>query len=131
MTPRPLYRWKSFWFGLLVLAFLAWAWAHSTRQGAAFVPTRKSPVVFLQDAGRIRIAWFRRSSPFPQGLQHFPPGDGSGRLWFAPMVEVIRLQNQFYIHLAHWFLILLFALPWSSFLIVRSRRMKRLTAPPP
>jgi len=24
MRPRPIYRWKSFWFGLLTLAFMGW-----------------------------------------------------------------------------------------------------------
>lgn len=28
--PRPFYRWKSFWLGVLVLGFLGWAWAEST-----------------------------------------------------------------------------------------------------
>jgi hypothetical protein len=26
MSPRPPYRWKSFWLGLFVLAFMSWAW---------------------------------------------------------------------------------------------------------
>lgn len=26
MSPRPPYRWKSFWLGLFVLVFLSWAW---------------------------------------------------------------------------------------------------------
>ncbi|MEK7953924.1 hypothetical protein [Luteolibacter soli] len=26
MTPRPFYRWKSFWLGLFGACFLAWAW---------------------------------------------------------------------------------------------------------
>ena len=25
MRPRPIYRWKCFWFGLLTLAFMGWA----------------------------------------------------------------------------------------------------------
>ena len=29
MTLRPVYCWKSFWLGLLVLAGLGWAWARS------------------------------------------------------------------------------------------------------
>ncbi|WP_035606267.1 hypothetical protein [Haloferula sp. BvORR071] len=41
MTPRPIYRWKSFWFGLLVLVFMGWAaWdSYQTRTGAVlFIP---------------------------------------------------------------------------------------------
>lgn len=26
MRPRPIYRWKSFWLGLLTLVFMGWAW---------------------------------------------------------------------------------------------------------
>lgn len=28
---RPIYHWKSFWLGLLVLSFIGWAWQDSTR----------------------------------------------------------------------------------------------------
>lgn len=31
MSPRPLYQWKSFWFGLLTLAFMGWAFHGSFR----------------------------------------------------------------------------------------------------
>jgi hypothetical protein len=31
MKPRPFYRWKSFWLGILVLGFLGWAWVDSLR----------------------------------------------------------------------------------------------------
>jgi len=29
MNPRPLYHLKSFWFGMLVVGFLGWAWFRS------------------------------------------------------------------------------------------------------
>jgi len=29
MTPRPIYRWKSFWLGVILLLFLAWSWERS------------------------------------------------------------------------------------------------------
>ncbi|MEK7954388.1 hypothetical protein [Luteolibacter soli] len=29
MPPRPVYHWKSFWIGSLMVAFLAWAWRDS------------------------------------------------------------------------------------------------------
>jgi len=35
MRPRPLYRWKSFWFDLLTLAFMGWAWRDSLRACSA------------------------------------------------------------------------------------------------
>jgi hypothetical protein len=36
MTPRPLYRWKSFWLGLFVVMSLGWAWWDSTRWVTSF-----------------------------------------------------------------------------------------------
>ena len=39
MSPRPPYRWKSFWLGLFVLGFLSWGWRdglwNDTRVGYA------------------------------------------------------------------------------------------------
>ncbi|HEY1122473.1 MAG TPA: hypothetical protein VGE67_12765 [Haloferula sp.] len=32
---RPIYRWKSFWLGLLVLAFLSWAWWNSFQRAVS------------------------------------------------------------------------------------------------
>ena len=29
MTPRPIYRWKTFWLGLFVACFIAWSWCDS------------------------------------------------------------------------------------------------------
>jgi hypothetical protein len=29
MKPRPFYRWKSFWLGVLTLGFLCWAWVRA------------------------------------------------------------------------------------------------------
>ena len=29
IPPRPIYRWKSFWLGILVLTFLCWTWSNS------------------------------------------------------------------------------------------------------
>jgi hypothetical protein len=31
MTPRPFYRWKSFWLGVLAVCSLTWAWRDSIR----------------------------------------------------------------------------------------------------
>ena len=31
MTPRPMYCWKSFWLGVFVVCFFAWAWRDSLR----------------------------------------------------------------------------------------------------
>ena len=36
MKRRPIYRWKSFWLGVLVLGFLLWVWAHSMGRASGF-----------------------------------------------------------------------------------------------
>lgn len=34
-SPRPFYRWKTFWLGLLTLTFLSWAWWDSFQRAVS------------------------------------------------------------------------------------------------
>jgi len=34
--PRPIHRWKTLWLGILVIAFLTWAWWQSTHTSVFF-----------------------------------------------------------------------------------------------
>ena len=56
MTPRRIIRWKSFWFGVLVVGFLGWAWLDSTRCETSVRYGQKSfshagSGIFLADLG--------------------------------------------------------------------------------
>jgi len=38
MPSRRLLRWKSFWFGILLMVFLGWAWRDSMDRGTYLAP---------------------------------------------------------------------------------------------
>ena len=132
MFPRPLYRWKSFWLGLAVLAFLGWAWGKSTnhRSGVAWLSGALDQAVTLSQS-RGQVDFNRYLPPFavtavPIGLSCWNERGGL-RHWMQPAIDWHGKDGGGWgISLAHWFLILLFLVPWAGFLIWRVRRMKRL-----
>ena len=133
MHPRPIYRWKSLWFGILVLAFLGWAWVRSVgefsevswgsrsscwmtmfRQGNGVLQVGAGEHIFV--AGSIGGFHFshQKLAPAPQGLR-------------IPFICRECFGPRF-LSIQHQFLILLFLIPWAAWLVWRSRRMKRLAA---
>jgi hypothetical protein len=129
MTPRPLHRWKSLWFGLPVLAFLGWGWLVSTEaiRGASWFPSERGAILWNHGG---EVSMF---------LGECPPDMGTGfeawtllenGPWFAPAVGALDSQSGILFSIAHWLLILLFLLIWAGFLAWRVRRMKRLAAAP-
>ena len=140
MFPRPFHRWKSFWLGLLVLVFLGWSWVMSVRYFDSFSWGDRSiarGVIVRQKDSQVELAWTRKSAPanlVPRGWSHlrlkhpelrksrfFPAAFSSGHIsseWFGSAA------------VAHWFLILLFLVPWAGFLVWRVRRMKAGSAEP-
>src|SRR6218665_3773821 len=66
MSQRPIYRWKSFWLGMVVLCFLGWAWARSMKrmdavrwryvEGASYSDGRS--IAVDQMLGRVSISWW-------------------------------------------------------------------------
>ncbi|MCW1921011.1 hypothetical protein OKA05_00495 [Luteolibacter arcticus] len=70
MTSRPLYRRVSFWLGLFVACFLAWAWWDSYRNGTSLACSWKTGSLWVVQAdgsfyiasGEIRSPgwWFSR-----------------------------------------------------------------------
>lgn len=131
MPPRPLHRWKSFWLGLFVLVFLCWAWWTSMNQIAGVTWAANNGVRQVQlsnydamvhcwigDNGYHRTAglhWDRRKD----GAEEKEDGT-----WFQPGI-VLTEGGGSGLQLAHWFIILLFLIPWVGFLIWRIRRMRR------
>ena len=122
MTPRPLYKWKSFWLGILVLVFSGWGWNRSNHH--------------LDQFGfrAANSAWnvSSRESTVSLSMMH-PEGWGTSskdrRPWWP--IEFVVIEGRGFTlricHLAHWFLMLLFLLPWSVFLAWRWRRLRSLT----
>jgi hypothetical protein len=134
---RTLYRWKSFWLGLFVLVFLGWAWVVS--QTHPFVATWYPPAGHGVEArnafNKVRIAWDKEFS-FGSGPNLEGPGPGfnawihtygfSDTPFVRPFEVFANDINGTGVAVAHWFLILLFRVPWSGWLVCRWRRLKSL-----
>ena len=135
MTPRPVIRWKSFWFGILVLGFLGWAWARSMNRldivrfdlgvdGWEVVSTTgKTSVVRYAEVitgGGIRDIRFSTEA-----------GGGSNRE-LKPAFERFEFDERETMvawMFAYWFLILLFLVPWSAWLFWHWKRERKKAAP--
>ncbi len=124
MTPRPLYRWKSFWFGILVLGFLGWAWGSALDQTSTLV-IRKGGYAYSAGAGTLGV-YIVETGFFEAGI--FRGNPGSSPL-FPPFVEKKTEVWWTGFLVAYWFLILLFLVPWSGWLAWRWRKIKRLSKP--
>jgi hypothetical protein len=137
MLPRPFHRWKSFWLGVLVLIFLGWAWVRSIHchDVASWGEAHGGRDILLsQRDSRVLITW--NSSTL---IAAAPPGFSVSRVKMNPRSNTIfpraitwqelpeyPLQTASF---AHWFLILLFLIPWTAFLLWRARRLKHLARP--
>jgi hypothetical protein len=131
MTPRPIYRWKSFWLGFLVLAFLSWAWVRSMhRVDDITYKTSTSSISWgaCTGFGTVLLGWLH--DPFaPDGLRFSSSRVNVERTstWFpeAILLEGGAGEGWENFSIGHWFLILLFIVPWTFFLFWRIRRMRR------
>jgi hypothetical protein len=128
MTPRPVYRWKSFWLGVWVLGFLGWAWERSNvrREYIEWV-TATGGTIAGQYEG---CMWFYRGGVpafYSEGLRaggdeaSFEGRCFEGR-WFPRAAQCEAGEGYLSISIAHWFLILLFLVPWLAFLFWRVRK---------
>lgn len=57
MSPRPLYRWKSFWFGLLTSVFMGWAsWDSHNLWSSCVYHTGKTDIAVARWRSRTFLA---------------------------------------------------------------------------
>jgi hypothetical protein len=129
MPPRPLHRWKSFWLGVFVVVFIGWAWWDSWvwETEALFFA---DGVGMLHARGEVWILWqweLADGWSFFSGERNFvrPGAWGLWEQWEAAREFGFRISK-----IPHWHIILLFLLPWTTWLVWRSRRMKRLASEP-
>jgi hypothetical protein len=121
MTPRSLHRWKSFWLGLLVLAFLGGAWVRSAGNYDLLIfrwNSRSLSIAVAQGGGSIGLISdlkYLPSGSLPIDSLHHPY---DVKRWFPPAMQDLDC-------IAHWLLILGFLIPWAGFLVWRVRRVKR------
>ncbi len=132
MNPRPFHRWKSFWIGIFVIAFLGWAWVYSIgRLSYVLIPhgSKMEHFAMAQFDARISVG----GCQVPQGMvaETKPPNDldWSENEWFPPALDsAYPFDAGEGYSIAHWFLILLFLIPWTLWLVWRTRKFKRLAA---
>jgi hypothetical protein len=130
--PRPIYRWKSFWIGILVLGFIGWAWVRSMTWDEN-ISGRSFGWVWevFQDPGQFWMGCC--ADPFLLRTVGFYSleRDPEMRTWFQPAYHraTSPYSSQFYYFgFAHWYLILLFLIPWSGWLFFHwKREQKKLT----
>jgi len=127
MTPRPLIKWKSFWLGILVLVFLGWAWVRSMHEGVTLVPWEDSLLSFQSLFGRLDISYISPSIPqYSVGLD-FEEVAPDPEDYLPDAVYFLKNDFTLTVEFAYWFLMLLFLIPWASFLVWRYRRQRKLT----
>lgn len=127
MTRRPLHKWKSFWLGVLVLIFLAWAWGRSIEHWDGFsfrVYGQTKSVSLAQWAGGACFK-IREDPALAPGLHlhTFKIEDEEGffleRRWFSAE------GSGFLVRVPHGFLMIFFAAVWIAWLC-RWRRRRRV-----
>ena len=130
MNPRPLYRWKSFSFGILILIFLGWGWVRSMGAGDYLAINGSFDEVLRidQSGGCIAVVWLLPNPIF--SLPEVPLskmfGETDARWFPPPLKHWSPVDGWASVAVAHWFLILLFLAAWGGWLAWRWRRMKCL-----
>lgn len=119
---RPLYRWKTFWFGVLVVMFLAWAWARSTKvidkHGWSSGGNHWTLVSTGGSFGIIRFSTGAGNLVVPRSAIAFPPA------WYSSREELGGSLSVSQHVCAYWFASVAFLVPWSGWLAWKWRRMR-------
>jgi hypothetical protein len=124
MTPRPIYRWKCFWFGLLCLAFLGSAWVRSLGyQSSLHISWGGGESILAQERGEVQLAVPAHPSR-PQIVFYDSAIDREETEIASAFTHAVFKGDQLF-WTAHWFLMLLFSVPWVAFLGWRRRRQNR------
>jgi len=132
MTPPTLLRWKSFWLGILVLAFLGWGWVRAMRHVEGVMWMRKGVMVTAGHAyGKVDLSW--DPSRAPSSLEMFQPfhelNAEHDRLWFPKAVNWEYYEPQIIqTQIAYWLIILVFLALWSAWLFLHGKRKRRKAA---
>lgn len=140
MTPRPIHRLKTFWFGLFILTALAWAWTLSISH-SHFASLRTGPITwrgFSSTRGQITYssATYKNTTyfdPSRTSTGSFRFGPTYPRIWFPPALKLGPTSDPtsdgYKCAIAYWLITLLFLISWSSLLLWRRRKPKHLTPP--
>jgi 4-amino-4-deoxy-L-arabinose transferase-like glycosyltransferase len=133
MTPRPIYKWKSFWFGILVLVLLGWAWVRSMdwQDWICYGYGGDSRIELGNHTATVEFLLGKSEGVIgTQGFFTLTRRIDDPEAAFEHAIEIIRMPGRFWMQIAHWLLILYFLIPWLSILawrVWRQRKQRRLT----
>ena len=119
-----LHRSIAFWSGLLVLAFLAWAWVYSLNRMA--YAGRDQWVVGVQPS-RVLLQWYDGGKGTPPNLEVIELNEGLPVVLFPPALCSVHYPSGVAIRLLYvpfWMLVIAAGLPWAGLLVLRARRRK-------
>jgi len=123
--PRPPYRWKSLWAGILILALLTCAWTKSMSETLLWTPWEKSSLSITSGNGALDLFLLGDTSlALEKGLTHLTL-DPDSRHWFPAPVKSYTDPTGKGISIAYWLIILLIFDTWLICLFLRWWRRKR------
>ena len=140
-----LFRSRAFWFGVPGLVFLFWAWGDSSRwESKGSVSAGRWYCHLTQGQGYLQLQVSRGDPPVPVTFSGERSARISGReIWlewrYRPQWRHHELepgqQGSFYVShglvsdtliLPHWFLLLIYLIPWGGVMFWRLRKIRAL-----
>lgn len=124
--PRPVLRWKSFWFGILILGFLGWAWIMSNQpfqQGFNMRIPGRHWLFCTSSEGGVCLHWVEIENPAAMVVSSGRSSRTAAR-WF-PGFQRPRIGPHTGLTIPHWALCYAFAFSWGTVLAWRRIRLWR------
>ena len=128
MTPRPIHKWKSLWLGIFILISLGWVSIRSFEH-LSLVQVR------TPDHGRFFFSLFNGQAalsrnPLYLGSWHFDVVDQPAAVdpYLVGIWRELPASDNTIV-LSHAYIIALFLLPWSTFLLWRRHHVKHHLPP--
>ena len=124
-TPRPLYKWKSFWLGILVLGFLGWAWWDSfPHRFIAWIPRNGQQVEFEREAGATHLAFLTGLGNSEEASFHYESRDTDDR----PYAKFLDTFGASYCRVPDALVFLSYVGVWSAWLFFHWKREQKKAA---
>jgi hypothetical protein len=125
MHPRPIYRWKTFWFGVLFFTFLGWASWHSANSCPVIVGTLggRGFTILRVDAGSAFAIGMKSTPAFNVSMiprRWIRDLGAAEKIWRDEGASVLRIPDR----LAAACILL----AWLGGLVWRWRKMRRYAA---
>jgi hypothetical protein len=131
MPARPIHKWKSFWFGILVLGFLGWAWV-KTMDHVAMVYRIEGQWIrgVASGSGTVSYVTARYGVEGEEWGFSFDENWGEEEWpFFADAFKQVREDGGGQTAVAHWVLLLGFLMGWVGLLGWRWRKLRMKVRP--